>query len=248
MNTRLQKSKIIEHVYRRLGASGGKGVEVEIDEEDINSCIRETIDVYNRYRPRHANATLSVTHTQKRYGPLEHPGIQGVTRLEFVRDPVPGQINPFDPWSYHIIPDTTVGGYAQQLSYMEQARRVLSSETEWHFEWGRDGKPYLYIDIPEGINLLCSYTYTWHVTPDDDPQTGMQFIPNGDCDWVLAYTTALAKQVLARIRGKWHGVNMPDGGVEDNDYSELMQEGREDQEKLLEDIRTRVVPVAPVIG
>jgi hypothetical protein len=41
---------------------------------------------------------------------------------------------------------------------------------------------------------------------------------------------------------------MPDGSVEDNDYAELQEEGRTDQEKLIEEIKLRMVPINPIIG
>jgi hypothetical protein len=229
-NTRLTPSKIVEHVN-----------------------IAEAIGEYNRYRPQHADATLTIAADVKRHGPLDHKGLAGVTRLEFVRESIhTGDIDPFDPYSHvHGISmghGETYGSYAQQLQSQEEARQVTSSEPEWHTQWERDGGCYIYTDVPPGADYLCSYTYSWHVTPDNDADTGMQFIPNGDVDWVLKYVTALVKEILARIRGKFHGITGPDGSVEDVDYSELSEEGRTEKEALIDDLKLRAPPILPVLG
>jgi hypothetical protein len=240
-------------VNRRLGASSCTGVDVETDDEDVLSCLDEAIGEYNRYRPQHANQAIPITSAQKKYGPIDHAGIAGITRVQFVNATVhTGDIDPFNPYSYRfgqlLGSGDTYGAFAQQLDYLEQARQVTSSEPEFHVEWERDNKLYLFLDVSPNVNYLCSYTYTWHVTPDNDKDTGMQFVPNGDVDWILQFVTALVKQILGRIRGKYHGVNMPDGSVEDNDYAELQEEGRTDQEKLIEEIKLRMVPINPIIG
>ena len=254
-NTRLKLSKIVEHVNRRLGDSGCNGVKLETDGEDIASCVGEAIGEYNRLRPQHADATLPISADVKQHGPIDtaHAGIVGITRLEFVRESIhTGDIDPFDPYSHvHGISmghGETYGSYAQQLQSQEEARQVTSSEPEWHTQWERDGHLYIYTDVPPGANYLCSYTYSWHVTPDDDADTGMQFVPNGDVDWVLRYVTALIKQILAKIRGKFHGITGPDGSVEDVDYSELSEEGVREQTELLEELKLRPIPILPVIG
>lgn len=252
-NTRLTPSKIVEHVKRRLGASGCNGVTLETDDEDVKSCLEEAVGEYNRLRPQHADATLPVSAEVKRHGPITHKGVVGITRLDFVRESIhTGDIDPFDPYSHtHGITmghGETYGSYAQQLQFQEEARHVTSSEPEWHTQWERDNALYVYIDIPPGADYLCSYTYTWHITPDNDTDTGMQFVPNGDVNWILQFVTALIKQILAKIRGKFHGVTGPDGSTEDVDYSELAEEGRTDQEKLLEELKVRPVPIPPVLG
>jgi hypothetical protein len=252
-NTDLKPSKIDEWVRRKLGNSA---VEVELKTEDMRQCLKQTISIYNRNRPQRAHAVLSANSTQKRYE-ISHPGLQGVVRVEFVRNSVVrGTVDPFDPYSTHRVPFTTRSGitfgeYAQQQSYQEDSRRIVSSEPEWHGEWDRDdNKYYLYVDITPGVGYDVSYEYTWHVDDEkwgDDEPTGLNWIPDSDVDWVRAHTLACAKTILGRIRGKFHGVPMPDGSDEENDYAELIQEGREDMEKLKEEIESRRRPLIPLI-
>jgi len=253
-NAVLKPSHIDEWVRRRLGSSS---VAVELETEDIRQCLLKTIVVYNRWRPQHAHSKLNIVSTQKKYE-IDHPGLQGVSSVEFIRQSVvQGHVDPFDPYSVIRTPMTagvglTFGEYANQLMYQEDARRIVSTEPEWYGQWEpqTDGssKYYLYIDVPATTLYECSYKYTWHVTPDNQKLTGMQHIPNGDVDWVLQFTHALAKEPLARIRGKFHGIPMPDGGEEDNDYAELMEESRAETERLEEELRLRSPPLDPVIG
>lgn len=246
----LKPSKIDEWVRRKLGASK---VQIEAETEDIRECLKQALAVYNRNRPQRSNCALAVTSTQKRYE-IDHEGLQGVVNVNFVRKSVTqGVVDPFDPYSTHRVPFTTRSGltfgeYAQQQSYQEDSRRIVSSEPEWHGEWDRtDGKYYLYIDILPGIGYDVSYEYTWHVTLSWDTPTGMNWIPDGDVDWIRAYTLACFKETLGRIRGKYHGIPMPDGSDEENDYAELIQEGRDDLERLKEEIESRRRPLIPLI-
>ncbi|KKK89223.1 hypothetical protein LCGC14_2735270, partial [marine sediment metagenome] len=242
-------------VERRLGESG---VEVELTDEDHESSLQEAVGVYNRYRPQRQTVAVTVTHEQKRY-PVDHPGIQGIVDLQFVRQTVhTTDVDPFDPYSVihppiGVYPGETFANYEQQLGYQEMSRQMVAAEPDWRAEWDRDPttgerKLYLYIDVPETSPYDVSYIYTWHVTPDNHTMTGMQHVPDGDADWIIQYVIAVAKQILARIRGKWHGVPMPDGSEEDNDYAELAEEGRSEIEALLEDIKSRIRPLPPVIG
>jgi hypothetical protein len=75
----------------------------------------------------------------------------------------------------------------------------------------------------------------------------MQQIPNGDVGWIMEYILVRAKQVLGRVRGKFHGIPNSEGATDDTDYSELLSEGIERQRELEEELRKRRRPLEPVI-
>ena len=60
--------------------------------------------------------------------------------------------------------------------------------------------------------------------------------------WVYQYALALTKINIARIRGKYSGTNLFGGGAPN--YSELLQEGREDQKEL----ETKLYEGVPGLG
>lgn len=244
-NTTLTVKSVQEEVAAALGASQ---VSIELDAKDYEKCLKDAVRVYNRNRPRRGLAALAVSEEQKKYGPLPHPGLQGVTDVQFVTslEEIP------DPFVFGedemlIKGDIkgTVGGLEMQLAYVEMARRMYGSEPDWYGAWEGKGY-YLYIDMKLRV-LLCSYRFTWHVQPTDDPNVGLSLIDDGDTDWITRYTLAKAKQILARVRGKFHGIPNPDGGSDDNDYSELASEGKEEERDLEAEIQKRRRPLLPVI-
>ena len=256
-NTTLVLAEIRQQVRTEFGSclnDGAWGITVELEDEHIDNALKRAIRIYNRNRPVHGHAALAVTEGQKKYGPVNTAikGLQGVLSVSFV-DPdaiASTDIDPFEPFLVYSATGLSAGGdtigdWVQRLQYNEQARRVTSSEPEWKGQWeGLDY--YLYIDIHS--SYLCSFEYTRHVTPDDNADTGMRHIPDGDTDWIINYTAAHAKQILSRIRGKFQGIPGPDGGESPVDWSELMTEGREDAERLEEEIKARRRPLPPVIG
>lgn len=250
---------VVEEVLTALGTSG---VEVELTEKDIERGLRDALRTYNHNRPGRHKKALTVTSTQKRYvlptTAAGFLGILGVVDVEFVRSRITDGIDPFDPLSVigpggiHTGVDT-FGDYDQKLNYIEQARRIASSEPEWRFQWEPDPTaanvlvPVLYIDVPNVEAPLASVEYTFGYTMDGVAITGLQNIPLGDTDWFIEWCTAFAKTILGQIRGKFKGITGPDGADQSVDYDELKTEGREDLTRLREAIVKRRRPLPPSI-
>lgn len=261
-NTTLFPTKnVAEEVVTALGASG---LDVELVEKDVERALRDALRLYNRNRPGRHTKALAVTSAQKRYilpqTAAGFLGIQGVTDVETVTPRVTDGIDPFDPLSV-IGPGgistgiDTFGDYDQKLHYIEQARRIASSEFEWKFQWEPNPLgvpvnvlvPVLYVDVPATTPLLCSVTYTIHYTFNGVAITGLQNIPDGDTDWFIDWCTAFCKTILSRIRGKFKGITGPDGSDQPVDYDDLMTEGREELTRLREAITKRRRPLPPVL-
>jgi len=246
----------LESVHSAIATNlGNSGIEVELAAADITQVLGDASRLYNRCRPQREIVAIPITIGQKKYGPYQTVwvGMVEVVDVQFVDGRIPGRVDPFDRLS--IVSSALVGGgadgttpgvVAQVLAANEDARRVASAEPEWKPLWSRDGTFHLYIDVRRD-GLLCSVTYTWHVTPDDSVTTGMKFIPDGDTDWILNFSTARAKQILARIRGKFQGVTNPDGSVDPIDFAELAAEGREDEKDLKLEIEARRRPLPPAV-
>jgi hypothetical protein len=80
-----------------------------------------------------------------------------------------------------------------------------------------------------------------------DPQIGLGTIPEGDVDWMQDFAVARAKQILTRIRGKFSGIEGPDGSMNEIDFQALAEEGRTDEKDLMDELKRRRRPLAPVI-
>ena len=58
--------------------------------------------------------------------------------------------------------------------------------------------------------------------------------------WVYQYALALTKITIARIRGKYQGTDLFGGGTPN--YSELLNEGLQEKEKLEESLYNNTAP------
>ena len=271
-NADLTIERIKEEVEVRLGSSG---VTVELQDPDIRKSTLAALRLYNRNRPYIGNAALAVTHAQRKYGPIDilHPGFQGVREVRFhnrvTESAGPTVIDPFNP---NIIGQggmvgagcnagDTYGQIAQRLQYAEDANRVASADNDFQGMWERveeSGETvdryFLYVYVSPSTPMRVSYVWTAHYSlesPTPLPAAGylpMTSIPDGDTDWFFDYVEARAKQILARVRGKYNGIANPDGATDDVDWNELLSEGREDEGTLTEAIKARRRPLPPVTG
>lgn len=252
-NTSLTKAKILEEVQTMLG---GTSVDVELIENDVAKCVKDALRIYNHNLPMRARKAIAVTSGQKRYV-ISHPQLEGVTEVEFVSQTVfRGIIDPFTvvgqslAASLQAAPGVTYGDVFQQQMMREDASKLASTNPDWYGQWEHhEATPVyaLYIDVASIGLYHVAYTYAWHLTPDNEPATGMQLAPGEDVDWIQEYILCRAKQILSRKLGKFGGITNPDGTPEPTDAVELRQEGRDDQIRLEEEMRKRRRPLLPVI-
>lgn len=247
-NTTLTLKSLKRTVELMLGASG---VAVELTDEDLSLVVRQALQTYNQYRSRRNHAALTLVSGQVKY-PIVHPGLQGVLHVAFVQGNRPDIPDPFYSGLYYQQPSMASGGVSYGeldaiQGHLESARRVTSTEMEWHGQW-EGSSYYLYISHPRPNGLVCSYQYSWHITPDDNATTGLLQVPNGDVPWIEKYATALAKTILGRILRKHGGVPTPEGGTEPLDGDQLSTEGQTEQEQLTEQLKLRRPPLPPVLG
>ena len=239
---------------------GASGVTVELAPTDFNKCVLDAVRVYSRVRPFRGNAALACNTTTKKYGPIEtrHPGFQGVVEVRFTRNiTLNPRLDPFSPETLlaaNLLPGAdTIGQYNLTLQSSKDARSVMSSEPEYQGMWEEDGHFYLYVDVQQ-TDYLVSYvwngTYT-PIPPSVMPPQGilpMTMIPDGDVDWIMDYVLARAKQILSRIRGKYEGIQNPDGATDSVDWSQLQQEANDAIITLADDLKARRRPLPPVCG
>jgi len=253
---RLQRAQLRETVREELGEGG---VQVELEDAHIDRAIAGACNTYNRYLPPYRHGSVEVTGSTKKYE-IDHPGIVEILDVQFLRKDRLRDLdleNPFVLGQMVESFETSASVYHQGLGYMEDARAVYSSEPTWTSQWEQvapdsDGIPgqvlYLYVDIPTSNLWECSYMYAIHVTPDDATDTGLHLIPVGHIQWFEEYTTARAKIILGRIRDKFKGIPLPDGGSGELDGMDLISEGKEEVRELIEDIRSMARQMPPITG
>lgn len=249
-NTDLTLDNIEKETRTELGVSG---VEIELIKEDIQKCLKDALRLYNRIRPKRFRASLAATKDRKKYRIDDVvPNLIGVVHVEFIRQQnVFG--DPFDPFFNDrtglTVTGDTYGEFDQKLHYIEEARRIGSNEPEWHAQWetvevnGEEEEQFfIYANVP--IPVDAGFIATQRYLPDDK---SLLTIPDGDVDWILAYTSARAKQILGKIRGKFKGITGPEGENTEIDYDEMKEEGVTEEAELKEEINKRRRPLLPVI-
>lgn len=246
-----------DEVDTRLGASR---IEVELDDKDVTSCLKHALREYSRHVPGRAWAALAATPSQKQYrADQAMAGFLGVLNVGFINRRVdPAAFDPFDPYdtivSGLLIGGETFGDIDQRLIYLEDVRRIVSAEPEWKGQWERvdvgggtyESQYMLYVDITREETLVCyEFTHSYDINPA--AQNGMTAIPSGDVDWILGWTTARAKRIVAKIRGKFGGIPNSDGGEDNIDAQQLQSEAEAEERELTDEILRRRPPLAPVI-
>lgn len=147
-NTTLTIEGLLEDINTELGVSD---IAVELNKMDIKVCLKSSLRLYNRNRPQRRFIALAVSSAQKKYEIDPHTGFAGVVRVSFL-GPTAEYEGLFDPMTWDNraglpLAADTYGELMQRFQYLEEARRIVSSEPEWHGQWEDDGKFYLYISL-----------------------------------------------------------------------------------------------------
>jgi hypothetical protein len=130
-----------------------------------------------------------------------------------------------------------ISGIVQSDQYIEEAQRVLSADFDW---WVDEGARTIHVSpIPRsGGPLGVVFTTRAFSTDQLNPL---------DYDLFKKYTLALAKEVLAQIRGKYSRVPGADGEQTLN-ADKLAEEASAAMEKLTEELKGSAMPALFVVG
>jgi hypothetical protein len=230
---------------------GGNDIDVELHDDDYAESLGYAVRELNRWRPQHGLAALTTYSPSVKKYVITAPSLIGILDVQGVDDSAL-QCNPCDPfWPY---PYGSAFAYRSE-GYGEQMQMVHNRQTGelvdgYDLDWdtGNSAPGVVELFVNGGRSgTKVSYRYTWGITPDDDVLTGVGKIPQGDINWVADLAQARGRQILGRKLRKYGGINMPDG-VEQLDGAELVTEGREDERRLIEDIKRRRRPVLPKRG
>ena len=122
--------------------------------------------------------------------------------------------------------DFSVGDYYITISHLEMMRKILGNDGTFNVINGR----YLNIaPVPRGAQeVLVEFKAL------DTDTLHPYFI-----SWVQKYSLAICKVILGQIRGKYQTLPSPAGGAQLNGES-LVQQGNEEQAKLVEDLMLEI--------
>lgn len=121
----------------------------------------------------------------------------------------------------------SMGDYVLTQQYMEIIRRVLSNEGGWDVVGGR------FLQLNPTPNETPTPVIVEYRALDSDT------IHPAYRNWIQRYTLACAKEILGRVRSKFQVIPGPGGGAQ-MDGQLLVQEGREEKEKLMEELMMQI--------
>lgn len=242
-----------------LTALGAESIDVEISTQTLNLAIADAIRMLNQWHPPVGWGVINFTSSMPLYT-IAIPGLYGILEVDCVKNwfgtanntglglspflYYPGFMFAYSPFG---MAGDTAGDFDMEMTYQKSSRIIFGRDFDWNARLVSIGTVQLFVRAGAGSQV--QFQYVWHITADDDPQTGVSFIPSSDVDWVRYFIIARAKQVLGRILRKYgNGVNMPDGGSESLDGSALVSEGKEEQKELEQKIRKRRRPLSPQRG
>lgn len=228
-------------LLRKLGDSN---ITVELSDDDVRDAVEDALLFYNAQKPiRKTEAWVTPV------GVSQHIWItkcvRGVSNITInnpsIRSANPNLESQLLSGSYAYMgiggaPRMDIEYYEYLRQWVRIANRELSSESDWHLS---DDKKSVWIYSP-GMNSKVTAELLVDVV---DPT----LVRPVDMHWFRSYVLALAKQVLGATRSKYSEIPGAGSSIK-LDGERLINEGREDQEKLEESLRKTRTDLIPSFG
>lgn len=218
-----------------LDSLGDEGVDVELSERQLDTCIRKALQLWTKYNPirRWVNLGEIGPALTTTYTPTEDEvGIAGVVDVRFMDiDP---QTRPYiTPSTYELRWGMRGPRLFFELHVAERRMERFTGEApDWYWE-ENEGVLYLYNPIrPVKVMAL----FLKKVTLDD--------IKEYQRDEFEIACVAEAKYLLARILGKFGSIPGADGEIQ-TDADRLRDEAREDREAVRRRLERSLRSVPP---
>lgn len=152
----------------------------------------------------------------------------------------PGFFLPDQQIPYHALAAPQSGGlyssYTQSLQYIETAKRILGIELDWQYD---PSKRELYVFPCPKTQGLAVYQYK-------SRSFTLAQLGELDHDLVKRYALAVSKEILGRVRSKREMLGAT--GAVTLDGEKLLEESREDIERLNEEIQASGIPMGFLTG
>lgn len=228
--------EICQYIKTRLGFPIRT---IELDKQNFGWAITRALRQLATYKPvfryqqfqiqsgvqRYDLSPVSATHPDG----LDLPFGKGVVRLW--DQPITSPQSVFNEFEYYRLRQPPYVDMAELLiDNMYYKELGLLTGTQFDWEWVPDATSIMITPVPTRTRL-GSYEYNAELTKIEEAS-------GADQGWIADYALAIAKEMLGRVRGKYQGVQGNELAV-DTDWSELLQEGLEAQEKMLETLQEK---------
>lgn len=241
-----QRSYLKEKIVTMLG--GGK-VRIELSDTQLETAVELAVE---NYRQRSSNAMEEAwlhLELQPEQATYTLPNEVQLVRKIFRRghgqmgQTTGANLDPFSlAYANSYMMTTAKGGggglltYELQHQFQETIGKMFGREINFGFN-SVTRKLTLHRDVRGHENILI---WAYHMRPEENLLLDFKCAP-----WVRDWAISEAKIMLGRIRGKISAIPGPNGPINLNGDA-LIQEGKQDQERLIEDLRRRVDGAAPL--
>jgi hypothetical protein len=247
-----------EEIRLRLG-EGECGVKVELDSKQIEKALTLAKRWFNGAVGLYKESILSLVLEQSEYDvSAVTPRVDKVVAMFFPQSGYgidystlyPGFLDvkgiPYgDPSLFGgPYPQTTI---TQNMMFFESMGRTLSVDLD--FEFYREdvdaNNPVRIIRVMPAPKVTGTCVYLYRIDPRD---IKLHMYTARDLELITDWSMAEAKYMLGRIRGKFPSGVPFAGGERQLDGDSLIQEAREDKERLRQEIKEHDGPTLPVLG
>jgi len=240
---------------RKLGQDDDCGVKVEITDNQLSQCLDDAIQWFNAFVGLYKEASLILLDGQGEYDLSGiSPKIEKIVKVWFPSISTAIDFSVLYPGFLDVegipfgvgvmwgggFPQTTI---VQTLQTLESNSKFLSADLDWEFYYDNTTDPdtrLLRVMPPPKTGGTAYYMY--RVDPAD---IKLEYYDARHLWMIREWGLAEAKYTLGRIRGKYTSGLPAAGGDRTLDGESLIQEAREDKEKLEEKILDFQGPVMP---
>ncbi len=233
-NIQLDDSDFEELKMRVLSEFGYPSVSVEITENNLVMAIKKAVDVLNIYAPRIVYPRFQIFPMKSDYELLDYPKINSVIDIYLdinylIGMGIPWEVLMRQPLSLAAKSDITV-----MTDYITNFLQYDTVNKAFGLDLAKE------LIEPNIVRITPTPMYQGLVAAKlAVPHTeDLSSLNSYEINWFIQFVQCKVAKMLARIRGKFSGVQLAVGSL-DNDASTLLQEADEKEKELIEELKAR---------
>lgn len=218
----------VKYIRSRLGFPKRA---VELDKIQIEAAIARAVSQLTAYVPVFKFGSFTVQAGVQGYDftALSKPYGKGLTRL--FDSPITSPQSVFNEFEYYRLRQPPYVDMAELLIDKMYYKEIgLLTGTEFDWEWDPNSKKVLLTPSPTRTRTVA-YEYNSDLSQ-------LEELKPVDQNWVLDYSLAISKEMLARVRGKFQGVPGHDLPL-NMDHADLLSESKEEIARLDEELQKK---------
>lgn len=233
-NIQLDDSDFEELKMRALSEFGYPSVSVEITENNLVMAIKKAVDVLNIYAPRIVYPRFQIFPMKSDYELADYPKINSVVDIYLdinylIGMGIPWEVLMRQPLSLAAKSDITV-----MTDYITNFLQYDTVNKAFGLDLAKE------LIEPNIVRITPTPMYQGLVAAKlAVPHTeDLSSLNSYEINWFIQFVQCKVAKMLARIRGKFSGVQLAVGSL-DNDASTLLQEADEKEKELIEELKAR---------